>query len=157
MTIEEEIMQHSFASSYEKLAFNLIYSCRWLETFLKKNFAEHGLTMQQYNILRILRGSAPEPISTLQIRERMIDKMSDTSRIVSRLILKQLVTKEVSQRDCRLVDVYITPQGLALLEKLDDIDRKIATHLNRITEKEALYISDLLDRMHSYEASMPMD
>lgn len=149
MTIEEEIKQNNFASSYEKLAFNLIYSCRWLETFLKKNFAEHDLTMQQYNILRILRGSAPAPLSTLQIRERMIDKMSDTSRIVGRLMLKQLVTKHSSKRDNSLVEVYITPKGLDLLKRLDDIDHKIAEHFNRITENEALLISDLLDRMHS--------
>jgi len=149
MTIEEEIKQNNFASSYEKLAFNLIYSCRWLEAFLKKNFAEQGLTMQQYNILRILRGSAPVPLSTLQIRERMIDKMSDTSRIVSRLILKKLVTKQASKRDSRLVDVCITGTGLALLEKLDNIDSKIAAHLGRITEGEALLVSNLLDKMHT--------
>lgn len=149
MTIEDEMKQSRFASSYEKLAFNLIYSNRWLEDFLKKRFSEQGLTMQQYNILRILRGSRPVPLSTLQIRERMIDKMSDTSRIVDRLLIKELVTKQTSKIDNRLVEVRITLKGLRLLKKLDEIDRQIAAHLGNITQEEAALVSDLLDKMHS--------
>ncbi|GAB3424840.1 MarR family winged helix-turn-helix transcriptional regulator [Niabella aquatica] len=149
MTIEEEMQQSRFTSAYEKLAFNLIYSNRWLENFLKKHFGEQGLTMQQYNILRILRGSRPAPLSTLQIRERMIDKMSDTSRIVDRLLIKELVTKQTSKIDSRLVEVRITRKGLGLLTKLDEIDRQIADHLGNITEEEAALVSTLLDKMHS--------
>jgi len=149
MTIEEEMKQSRFGSAYEKLAFNLIYSNRWLEDFLKKRFGEQGLTMQQYNILRILRGSRPDPLSTLQIRERMIDKMSDTSRIVDRLLVKELVTKQPSTVDNRLVEVRITTKGLRLLKKLDEIDRDIAVHLSKITEAEAALVSDVLDKMHS--------
>lgn len=149
MTIEDEMKQSRFDSAYEKLAFNLIYSNRWLEGFLKKRFSEQGLTMQQYNILRILRGSRPAPLSTLQIRERMIDKMSDTSRIVDRLLIKELVTKQTSKIDSRLVEVRITLKGLRLLKKLDEIDQQIAAHLCNITEAEAALVSDLLDKMHS--------
>jgi DNA-binding MarR family transcriptional regulator len=149
MTIEEEIKQSKFLSSYQKLAFNIIHSSRWLENFLKKRFSEHGLTMQQYNILRILRGSRPNPLSTLQIRERMIDKMSDTSRIVDRLILKKLVTKKISPADSRLVEVRITEKGLQLLAQLDDTDEKIASFLANLTEDEAALVSNLLEKMHS--------
>ncbi len=149
MTIEEEIKQSKFVSSYQKLAFNIIHSSRWLENFLKKRFSEHDLTMQQYNILRILRGSQPNPLSTLQIRERMIDKMSDTSRIVDRLILKKLVTKKVSKTDSRLVEVRITEKGLELLAQLDDTDDKIALYLANLTEEEAALVSNLLDKMHT--------
>lgn len=149
MTIEEEIKQSKFVSSYQKLAFNIIHSSRWLENFLKKRFSEHDLTMQQYNILRILRGSQPNPLSTLQIRERMIDKMSDTSRIVDRLILKKLVTKKISKTDSRLVEVRITEKGLELLTQLDDTDDKIALYLANLTEDEAALVSNLLDKMHS--------
>ncbi|WP_114791903.1 MarR family transcriptional regulator [Niabella yanshanensis] len=149
MTIEEEIKQSKFVSSYQKLAFNIIHSSRWLENFLKKRFSEHDLTMQQYNILRILRGSQPNPLSTLQIRERMIDKMSDTSRIVDRLILKKLVTKKISKTDSRLVEVRITEKGLELLTQLDDTDDKLASYLSNLTEEEAALVSNLLDKMHS--------
>ncbi|MGN7783659.1 MarR family winged helix-turn-helix transcriptional regulator [Niabella sp. 22666] len=149
MTIEEEIKQSKFVSSYQKLAFNIIHSSRWLENFLKKRFSEHDLTMQQYNILRILRGSQPNPLSTLQIRERMIDKMSDTSRIVDRLILKKLVTKKTSKTDSRLVEVRITEKGLELLAQLDDTDEKLASYLSNLTEEEAALASNLLDKMHT--------
>ena len=149
MTIEEEIQQSSFSSAYEKLALNLLYTTRWLEGHLKNRFGEHDLTMQQYNILRILRGSKPEPLSTLQIRERMIDKMSDTSRIVDRLILKKLVTKKTSKVDQRLVEIRITDKGMQLLTRLDDIDQEMSTFLSNISEQEAALVSDLLDKMHS--------
>lgn len=149
MTIEEEIKQSKFVSSHQKLAFNIIHSSRWLENFLKKRFSEYDLTMQQYNILRILRGSQPNPLSTLQIRERMIDKMSDTSRIVDRLILKKLVTKKTSKTDSRLVEVRITEKGLELLTQLDDTDDQLASYLSNLTEEEAALVSNLLDKMHS--------
>ena len=149
MSIENEIKQHQFSTSYEKLAFNLIYSCRWLEAFLKQRFGAYDLTMQQYNTLRILRGARPLPLSTQEIRNRLIDKMSDTSRIVDRLIVKKLVTKSVNDVDNRLVDVIITDRGLKLLEQLDTIDDQIAVHLNQISEEEALLVSNLLDKMHS--------
>lgn len=103
--------------------------------------------MQQYNILRILRGSSPTPLSTLDIRERMIDKMSDTSRIVDRLIIKKLVTKKISAKDNRLVEVRITNKGLALLEKLKDTDEKIVSFLSSITTEEAKTLSNLLDKI----------
>lgn len=149
MTIEEEIRQSQFASAYEKLALNLLYSARWLEWHLKSRFEEHGLTMQQFNILRILRGSKPKPLSTLQIRERMIDKMSDTSRIVDRLILKNLVTKKISRTYQRMVDVRITDKGLRLLTKLDYLDQEMGIFLGKITEPEATAVSNLLDKMHA--------
>jgi len=149
MTIEEEIKQSRFISSYQKLALNIIYSSRWLEAFLKNSFRQHGLTMQQYNILRILRGSFPQPLSTFQIRERMIDKMSDTSRIVDRLILKKLVTKKISPTDNRLVEVRITEKGMQLLGSLDDTDEKIIKFLSNLTSEEAAMASNLLDKMHS--------
>lgn len=149
MSIEEEIHQSKFATPHNKLALNLMNSSRRLESFLKAHFKTEGLSMQQYNILRILRGSNPTPLSTLDIRERMIDKMSDTSRIVDRLILKKLVTKKVSPADNRLVEVRITPKGLNLLKKLDDTDQRIVDFLSTISSEEAMTISNLLDKIGS--------
>lgn len=148
MTIEDEIKQSLFSSPYQKLAINLIYTCRSLEFFLKTHFKKQGLTMQQYNILRILRGSSPTPLSTLQIRERMIDKMSDTSRIVDRLLVKKLVTKKICLSDNRLVEIRITIKGLQQLQKLDDVDQKIADFLNVLTADEAIQLNNLLDKIH---------
>ena len=148
MTIEDEIKQTEFISPYQKLALNLINSCRKLEFFLKGNFKKEGLTMQEYNILRILRGSQPTPLSTLQIRERMMDKMSDTSRIVDRLLLKKLVTKKMSPADNRLVEIRITGKGLDVLKKLDTIDQSIDNFLSDLSKEEALQLSNLLDKIH---------
>lgn len=149
MTIEDEIKQSTFSSPYQKLAINLLYTCRSMEFFLKSHFKKQGLTMQQYNILRILRGSSPMPLSTLQIRERMIDKMSDTSRIVDRLLAKKLVTKKICRTDNRLVEIRITAKGLQQMEKLDDVDKKIVAYLDVLSVTEAIQANNLLDKIHS--------
>ena len=115
MGIEQDISQPSFRNEYQKGIINLIYTYNWMNEKMKKVFDNEGVTAQQYNILRILRG-AGKPISTLQIRERMLDKMSDTSRIVDRLVLKGLAKKTVCANDKRLVDVSISTKGKTLLE-----------------------------------------
>ena len=92
MGIEKDINQSKFRNDYQKAGINLIYTFNWMTEKMKILFEKFGLTSQQFNILRILRG-AGQPLSTLQIRQRMLDKMSDTSRIVDRLILKGLVKK----------------------------------------------------------------
>ncbi|WP_300602000.1 MarR family transcriptional regulator [Niabella sp.] len=148
MSIEEKINQRQFKSSYHKLALNLIYTSSSLQSFLKAGFKKEDLTVQQYNILRILRGSFPQPLSTLQIRERMIDRMSDTSRIVDRLVLKQLVTKCTNNVDNRLVDVVITRNGLDKLALLDETEDRIATFFNNVSKEEAELISSMLDKLH---------
>src|SRR5215207_1562097 len=111
MGIEKEIHQGKFRSSGQKVLLNIMFTYGWINEKIKNILAPEDITPQQYNILRILRGSFPKPLSTLQIRERMLDRMSDTSRIVDRLVAKQLVKKTTSSRDRRLVDVIITEKG----------------------------------------------
>src|SRR5687767_5160630 len=108
MSIEKDIQQLSFASPKQKAMVNILYTYGWLLEKIKVFLARSDITHQQFNILRILRGSFPEPLSTLQIRERMLDKMSDTSRIVDRLVAKDLVKKTTCTTDKRLVDIVIT-------------------------------------------------
>src|ERR1700755_3019504 len=117
MALENEINQRKFRNEYQKAGINLIYTYNWLTERLNGMFDKWDLTPRQFNILRILRG-AGKPLSTLQIRQRMLDKMSDTSRIVDRLLLKGLVKKKSNETDRRLVDVAITPKGQKLLEKI---------------------------------------
>src|SRR5690606_9214646 len=97
MGIEQDIQQARFRSEYQKASVNLIYTFNWLTERSRALFATEDITPQQFNILRILRGSHPNPLSTLQIRDRMLDKMSDTSRIVDRLIVKGLVKKAINK------------------------------------------------------------
>ena len=118
MTLEKDINQQVFRSEYQKSVINLIYTFNWMNERVNKQFIPFDITQQQFNILRILRGAA-EPLSTLQIRQRMLDKMSDTSRIVDRLVKKGMVKKTVCREDRRLVDVLLTDKGKELLQSMD--------------------------------------
>ena len=123
-----------------------IYTANWLNERIGQILSQEKITQQQYNILRILRGSEA-PLSTLKIRERMLDKMSDTSRIVDRLIAKELVAKSACQKDKRLVDITLSKKGLQLLEKLDHFNDQIDDLLKGINEKEAVAINQILDKL----------
>lgn len=147
MGIENDIQQAKFRNPHQKAAINLIYTLSWMREKTKCIFEAEDITPQQFNILRILRGSFPEPLSTLQIRERMLEKMSDTSRIVDRLIAKGLVKKITCKKDRRLVDVIITDKGKKLLERLDARQDDIDGVLSNLSEKDANILSELLDRI----------
>lgn len=146
MGIQEDINQSKFRNEYQKAGINIIYTFNWLTEQMKNLFEKHGLTAQQFNILRILRG-AGQPLSTLQIRQRMLDKMSDTSRIVDRLVLKGLVKKVISKVDKRLVDVSITDKGKKLLAKLDNHQDEMDAVLNNLSDSEAKTLNKLLDKI----------
>jgi len=146
MSIEKDINQPRFNSEYHKMNVNLIYTYNWVMEQSKRFFEKADLTPQQYNILRILRG-APNPLSTLQIRQRMLDKMSDTSRIVDRLLKKELVEKVVCKNDRRLVDVTISDKGSVLLNKLDIDTHELDLQLSSISEEEAKTMNRLLDKL----------
>jgi MarR family 2-MHQ and catechol resistance regulon transcriptional repressor len=147
MGIEKDIQQAKFRNAHQKAGINLIYTLAWLKEKTKLIFEAEGITSQQFNILRILRGSFPQPLSTLQIRERMLEKMSDTSRIVDRLIAKGLVKKVTCKQDRRLVDVIITDKGKKLLDRLDNRQDEIDGVLSNLSEKDANILSDLLDKI----------
>ena len=147
MGLEQDIQQAKFRNPQQKAAINLIYTLSWMKDKTKCIFESEDITPQQFNILRILRGSFPDPLSTLQIRERMLEKMSDTSRIVDRLIAKGLVKKLTCKNDRRLVDVVISDKGKKLLERLDARQDEIDGVLGKLSEKDANILSDLLDKI----------
>jgi MarR family transcriptional regulator, 2-MHQ and catechol-resistance regulon repressor len=147
MAIEQEIKQSRFKSENQRAMINLLFTYGWTLERIKQVVAEEGITHQQYNILRILRGSLPSPLSTLQIRARMLDKMSDTSRIVDRLIVKGLVKKGTCRTDRRLVDVTITEKGKKLLEKLDARQNEMEEIFGNLTRDEARTLNSLLDKI----------
>jgi DNA-binding MarR family transcriptional regulator len=149
MGIEKDINQTKFRSEHQKASINLLYTYGWMMEKTKELFSSEDVTPQQFNILRILRGSFPEPLSTLQIRERMLDKMSDTSRIVDRLVSKGVVKKGTCKKDRRLVDITITEKGKKLLERLDSRQDELDAIINGITKKEAAQLSDLLDKIRN--------
>lgn len=150
MSLEKDIQQKLFRNAHQKAAVNILFSASWLNEQIKVFLLEEDITPQQYNILRILRGSN-KPMSTLQIRERMLDKMSDTSRIVDRLLLKGLVEKKISCTDKRLVDVNIAKNGLALIERLDQKNDSLDGILKRLNSNEVVILNELLDKMRNKE------
>jgi DNA-binding MarR family transcriptional regulator len=148
MSLEDEINQRKFRNEHQKAAINLIYTSNWLNERMKFFFDNYEVTAQQFNILRILRG-ANEPLSTMQIRERMLDKMSDTSRIVDRLIKKGMVQKNVRKTDRRLVDIIISEKGKRLLTELDAKNVEMDAILHRLDESDLKQINHLLDKMRN--------
>jgi len=146
MGIEKDIQQTNFRNEFQKMGINIIYTAHWLNEKMSQILSTEDITQQQYNILRILRGSEC-PLSTLKIRERMLDKMSDTSRIVDRLIVKGLVEKTACVKDKRLVDIIVTKKGLQLLEKLDALNEQIDSILKGVSEKEAITMNQILDKL----------
>ncbi len=136
-----------YTNQYERLRANVVYSAGWLRHQMAAVLTPFEVTVQQFNILRILQNQAPEGISTLQIRKRMLDKMSDTSRLVDRLQKKGLVDKVTAERDKRLVEVTITPSGLQLLEQIQThISNPEVATLN-LDEEEVEQLNALLDKM----------
>ncbi len=150
MGIEQEIGQAKFRNDYQKAVINLIYTFNWMNGKIKNMLDEYDITSQQFNILRILRG-AGTPISTLQIRQRMLDKMSDTSRIVDRLIKKGMVQKVICEGDRRLVDVSITDEGTALLQRIDVLQDEMDSVFKNLSPEEAITLNELLDKIRNAE------
>ena len=145
MSIEKDIKQGKFRNEWHKASVNIIFASNWILEQQKKHFDRGDLTPQQYNMLRILKGS-PIPMSTLQIRGRMLDKMSDTSRIVDRLISKELVEKAINRSDKRMVDITITQKGRVLIEWMDNYAYEIDDVLKHLSKEEATLLNSLLDK-----------
>jgi DNA-binding MarR family transcriptional regulator len=129
---------------------NLLYTSNWLAGHQTQELKPFKLTLQQYNVLRILRGQHPNPIKVSDITERMLDKMSNASRLVDKLVAKKLVQRTECPSDRRAVDVIITEKGLALLKQMDARQDALNVSLeNKLTAEEAEWLSQLLDRLRA--------
>jgi DNA-binding MarR family transcriptional regulator len=146
MQIEQEIHSTKFEDNYHKAVINVNYTYSWLNNILRGEFEKHNLTPQQFNVLRILRGQYPNPATVNLIKERMLDKMSDASRIVDRLVQKGLVSRCTNNKDRRAVDIRISDSGLEILSKMDGQFKTKEILKNNLTEEEAGQLSDLLDK-----------
>jgi len=147
MKLESEIFQNDFKNKYVKAAVNLVYTFNWLNKFHVNKFKRYGLTPQQYNILRILRGQHPKPATVKLLKERMLDKMSDASRLVEKLRVKGLVERYICSSDRRNVDVIITEKGLELLKQIDETEHEIKEYMSNLTEEETVLLNELLDKL----------
>ncbi|MEA5459775.1 MarR family transcriptional regulator [Arcicella sp. LKC2W] len=157
MSIEKDIQQNSFKSTYSKAVINIFYTNNWLTSLQMEIFKPFDLTPQQYNVLRILRGQYPEPITVIAIIERMLDKMSNASRLVDKLLAKELVIRKICPNDRRAVDVIITQKGLDLLAELDVLQQKWEQQLHGLSECEANQLSFLLDKLRNSDPSNELE
>lgn len=148
--IEDSIQVKSFRSEFEKLIVNLQFSNSWLEERLTCWVKSQGLTLQQYNVLRILRGKHPNPATVNHIIERMIDKSSNASRLVEKLRVKALVVRSANQFDRRQVDVLITDKGLSLLAELDKTFTNVEQQFKHISKTDAKTLNNLLDKFRKH-------
>lgn len=147
MKLEQEIKQKKFRNEYHKLAVNILYTHGWLVNHHAEHLKKSGITGAQYNILRILRGQYPNPASVNLLKERMLDKMSDASRLVERLLQKNLVDRRICPDDRRRVEVIITERGLNLLKELDQKEDEFDKLFKNLDDAEVKAANDLLDKM----------
>jgi len=148
MRLEDEIKQvKGFSSERQKAMVNILFTSGWVSDRFRDFMRPFDLTQQQYNVLRILRGSEGECLSTSCIRERMIDRMSDASRIVERLCKKGLVCRTQSPKDRRLVEVRISDEGLELLQRIDEKQAEMESDFSSLTEGELTQLNALLDKL----------
>lgn len=148
MRLEDEIVQKSFKDEFHKLSVNLQFTATHYRNQFRTRLKPFGLSPEQFNILRILRGQHPNPASAKLVTERMIDKSSNVSRLVEKLRTKGLLTRTECPEDRRAVDLTITPEGLKVLAGLDDDMEKNPVTLDlHLTAQETRRLNDLLDKV----------
>ncbi|HEX4888658.1 MAG TPA: MarR family transcriptional regulator [Luteibaculaceae bacterium] len=147
MRIEDEIKQKQFKSEYEKLLINLIFTSNWLSVLQQRFFKSFGITPQQYNVLRILRGQNPKPASVGMVQERMLDKSSNITRLVDKLIEKNLVTRCENPENRRMQELRITEKGLLFLEEISSNANNGLEPFQKLNLEEAQLFNDMLDRI----------
>jgi len=147
MELEKEISQKKFRNDTHKLGVNLVYTFNWLNALNIALLKPYKITGQQFNVLRILRGQHPNPVNIKLIRERMLDKMSDASRIVEKLRVKGYIERNISADDRRACDVKITEKGLKLLADIDKLDPEFEKNFSALEENEIKELNRLLDKL----------
>ena len=151
MRIEDEIKQPHFRDEFQKAFINLVYTAGWLQLRQACAFKPFGLTLPQFNILRILRGQHPLPATVALLIDRMLDKTSNASRIVDRLEEKKLVTRTVCPANRRAVDIRITQAGLDLLDRIEEAGILDTKDSSPLSEQEVRQLNALLDKMRTVE------
>ncbi|MEY3320422.1 MAG: hypothetical protein RLZZ417_5 [Bacteroidota bacterium] len=150
MKLEDEINQTVFKDNFHKAHVNLLFTAAWLNQKINRILKPYEVSGQQFNILRILKGLGDNPASLKLITSRMLDKTSNTSRLVDKLIEKNMVIRTFCPMDRRQVEIRITETGERILQKCNDImERNINATMNNLSELEALQLNDLLEMVRN--------
>ena len=150
MKLEEELKMKKFQSPYQRATLSIIFTAGWFSEKFHTLLKPYGISEQQYNVLRILRGQNGKPANLFMIQERMIHKMSNATRLVEKLRLKKLVNREICEANRRMINVDITEKGLKVLEEIDELNQNFeATLYAHLNKQEATMIGDLLDKLRN--------
>jgi len=148
MSLEKDISQQVFRNEKHKAAVNIIYTFHWLTEKIREMIGNEDLTLQQYNILRILRGAKGERMNMHTVKARMIDRAPNATRLTDKLLAKGLVERERCDQDRRVVHVRITPKGLDLLRELDKAMRSHWDSVHaRLSDADARVVNSALDAL----------
>lgn len=148
MKLEDELKQPRFKDEYQRAMLNIIFSGSWLEVRTTQLLKPFDLSSQQYNVLRILRGSRPRPLNLLDIQERMMDRMSNATRLVEKLRQKGLLTRKQCDQNRRKVEIEITDQGMDLLGTIDPLMEQLHKGFaDKLTPDEAIQVNVILDKL----------
>ncbi|MAD49784.1 MAG: MarR family transcriptional regulator [Flavobacteriales bacterium] len=152
MNLEQSISQAKFDSEQEKLMINVIYSANLLNLITTRLFKPFDLSLQQYNVLRILRGQKGSSIALMEIENRMLDKSSNVSRLVDKLISKDLVNRSVCSEDRRRIEILITSNGISILKEIDAILSEMNSKLKElISDDDANQTNRILDHLREIQ------
>ena len=151
MKLENALLSTKFSSEVQKASLNVLYSAWWLKSITSKELKDFDLTHEQYNVLRILKGKYPDQLCVKDIGRRMIEKSSNVPRIIDRLEIKKLVKRTVSESDKRETLITITKSGLSILESSTSKLSKVHASIQTLTEKEALQLNYLLEKLRENE------
>jgi DNA-binding MarR family transcriptional regulator len=154
--LEEEIKQEKFKSEHHKLMINLLFTSSWLQRLQLNMLRPYDLTPPQYNILRILRGSKGELLSLGEITSRMIDRSSNTSRLIDKLETKKWVTRKTCPNDRRQSEIGVTKEGLKVLEQLDGPIDSITEQFQFLSVKETKEVNQFLDQLRNQNLNQPI-
>lgn len=147
MRIEDEIHQKEFTDDYRRLLVNLLFTNNWVNQQVMPFFKHLGLTLQQHNVLAILRGQHPEPVCFGDIQNRMVDRNSNVTRLIDKLIEKGFATRDICQANRRMIEVRLTEKGMKKLQEVDDRFPELLEHFHNLSQEEALLVSNKLDKL----------
>jgi DNA-binding MarR family transcriptional regulator len=145
--INKAINQKEFKSEYHKSIVSIIYVFNLIKNNHNKILKQHKITEQQYNILRILRGTNPMPCNIGILKERMLDKMSDASRLVNRLVNLKLAIRKENEKDRRVAEVYISYKGLKVLAEIDSFNDDFESVIKHLSIEESKILNSILDKI----------
>ena len=149
MSLEREISQEKFESEYHKAAVNILYTGSWLYNLNAARLKSYDITPEQFNVLRILRGSHPRALMLAEITCRMLDKSSNATRLVEKLRTKGLVKREICANNRRQVDIIMTAKGTEVLARIDRDSESWVSTLKSISRAEAQELNRVLDKLRA--------